>query len=102
MQRLADPARKHRLRRVGTPGNAYCRPEGETDDLAALRNLIEAAWRSGKGELWELLSQQLERELLAFGLSQPGLSQVQMADRLGVSRNYLRARLKKYGFTEPK
>src|SRR5262249_17964958 len=74
----------------------------EAGDLAPLRALSEAAWRAGKPDLWEHLSNQLERELLAFGLAQPGQSQVQLADRLGVSRNYLRARLKKYGFTEPR
>jgi DNA-binding NtrC family response regulator len=66
-----------------------------------LRDLIEAAWRSNQPDLWPYLHDRLQRELLEFALAQPGVSQVQLARRLGMSRNYLRARLKHFGLAEP-
>lgn len=66
----------------------------------SLKSLIESAWRSEQPELWTHLHDLVQREVLTFALKQPGISQVQLARRLGMSRNHLRARLKHFGFTE--
>src|SRR5262249_44241992 len=42
---------------------------------AALRSLIAWAWQHYPSDLWPLLQQQLEREVLRYALGQPGLSQ---------------------------
>jgi DNA-binding NtrC family response regulator len=68
----------------------------EGDPLAALRRLIEWAWKSDRADLAPWLQQQLESELLRFGLTQ-GMSEVKLAGRLGMARNTLRARVKQYG-----
>jgi len=82
-----------------------CPPPAETVDLrgavAALRRTIAWAWEHEKHDLWPWLQQHLECELLRFGLEQSGMSQVQLARRLGIARNTLRARLKQYGLEEP-
>jgi two-component system response regulator PilR (NtrC family) len=68
---------------------------------SALRRLIAAAWGSQEADVWPLLEQQVQRELLQFALAQPGISQVKLARRLGMSRNYLRGLIKQYGLQEP-
>ncbi len=73
---------------------------GQTNSNSALRCLVEAAWHSGQPDLWPHLQEHLQKELLAFALAQPGISQVALARRLGMSRNYLRGRLEHFGFTE--
>jgi DNA-binding NtrC family response regulator len=73
------------------------RPESVAEDpQAGLRALVEAAWRSGQPRLWDHLHDLLDRELLAFARSQ-GVSEVELKDRLGKSRNYVRDRLKQLG-----
>jgi DNA-binding NtrC family response regulator len=74
---------------------------GEDAALVGLRGAITWAWESGQSGLLPLLQQRLECELLRFALAQPGVSQVQLARRLGMARNTLRARLKQYGLEEP-
>jgi DNA-binding NtrC family response regulator len=74
---------------------------GEDTPLAGLRAAIAWAWGSGQSGIWPLLQRQLECELLRYTLAQPGVSQVQLARRLGMARNTLRARLKRYGLEEP-
>jgi DNA-binding NtrC family response regulator len=69
--------------------------------LAGLRGAVAWAWQSEQQDLWPLLQQQLECELLRFALLQPNLSQVQLARRLGMARNTLRTRLKQYGLEAP-
>lgn len=77
-------------------------PATSGDDVqAGLRRLIECAWQHEQGELWPALQQRLEKELLRFALTQPGLSQVQLARRLGMARNTLRARIEQYGLQAP-
>jgi DNA-binding NtrC family response regulator len=71
------------------------------DTIARLRAAVEAAWREYPEKLWPLLEEQLHRQILAFALEQPAMSQVQLARRLGVSRNFLRKCLDQYGFTAP-
>ncbi len=74
----------------------------EEDALAQLRAVIAWAWKSDRQtDLFPWLQQCLERELLRYGLAQSDLSQVKMAERLGMARNTFRARLKQYGLEEP-
>jgi DNA-binding NtrC family response regulator len=65
--------------------------------LAGLRQAVAWAWESGQPNLWPLLQQRLEAELLRYALAQPGVNQVQLANKLGMARNTLRARLEQYG-----
>src|SRR5262249_7097024 len=82
-------------------GETGARREAQTDDaLAGLRALIESAWRSGQPRLWDHLHDLLDRELLAFAQAQ-GVSEVELKDRLGKSRNYVRERLKQLGLKAP-
>jgi DNA-binding NtrC family response regulator len=74
---------------------------GEVDPGLALHGIIEAAWRHCQTDVWPLLQERLQRELLLFALAQPGVSQVKLARRLGVSRNLLRKWLEQFGFNEP-
>jgi DNA-binding NtrC family response regulator len=81
---------------------AASRPAGGGEGAQApLRRLITAAWEEHATDVWPVLQEQLECELLEFARAQPGLSEVKLAERLGVSRNYLRGRLKKYGLQAP-
>jgi DNA-binding NtrC family response regulator len=73
----------------------------EASAEAGLRNLVAWAWESEQGDLWPLLQGKLECELLRHALAQDGLSQVQLARRLGIARNTLRARLEQYGLQAP-
>ena len=62
-----------------------------------IRNAVAWAWHSKEPNLWPLLHDLLEGELLRYALAQPGEGEVKLARRLGVSRNKLRARLEQYG-----
>jgi two-component system nitrogen regulation response regulator GlnG len=68
---------------------------------AALRRAVAWAWQAEQSDVWPRLQQALERELLRHALAQPGISQVQLARRLGMARNTLRQRLRQYGLEEP-
>jgi DNA-binding NtrC family response regulator len=83
------------------PPSVVDTPVNEEAALAALRRAIRWAWQSERPDIWPLLQQMLEHELLRHALAQPGISQVQLARRLGVARNTLRLRLKQYGLEEP-
>ncbi len=76
-------------------------PANESSARASLRQAIAWAWSSEQPDLWPLLQEMLECELLRHVSTQPALSEVQLARRLGMARNTLRARLKKYGLKEP-
>ena len=78
-------------------GEMSTRPETAADPLAGLRALIERSWKNGQVRLWDHLHDLLDRELLAFAQGQ-GVSEVELKDRLGKSRNYVRDRLKQFGF----
>ena len=78
----------------GDPEGAARGGSGAADGL---HDLLEVAWKSDQPKLWPFLREQLEVALLRFALAQPGLSQVKLAERLGVSRNYLRDCIEKYG-----
>jgi DNA-binding NtrC family response regulator len=81
--------------------NEAANDPGATAVSAGLRAAIAWAWDSGQEKLWPLLQEKLELELLRFALAQPGISQVQLARRLGVARNTLRARIEQYGLKLP-
>jgi DNA-binding NtrC family response regulator len=70
---------------------------GEDEARAGLRRTIGWAWDTGREDLWPVLRDMLERELLQFALTRLGDNQVQAARRLGVARNTLRDRVEKYG-----
>ncbi len=68
---------------------------------AGLRGVVAAAWRNHPGDLWQALQEQLQRQLLEHALAQPGISQVKLARRLGVSRNLLRKWIEQFGLSAP-
>src|SRR5262249_30895302 len=76
---------------------------GATEAAAreGLRRAIRWAWQGEQNQVWPLLQEMLERELLLHALAEPGISQVQLAHKLGVARNTLRAWLKQFGLTMP-
>ena len=76
-------------------------PLSEDSALAGLRDAIAWAWDSEQPDLLPLLQEMLKRELLCYAMTQPGLSQVQLARKLGMARNTLRALLKQYGLEAP-
>jgi transcriptional regulator with GAF, ATPase, and Fis domain len=76
------------------------RPES-SNPQAALRTVVEAAWRDHPDHLWAHLEEQLQRQLLAYALEQPAASQSSIARRLGVSRGLVIKWLKQFGFNEP-
>jgi DNA-binding NtrC family response regulator len=73
----------------------------ETIAREGLRQAIHWAWTGEEEQLWPMLQEKLERELLTYALAQPGISQVQLARKLGVARNTLRARLEQFGLKMP-
>jgi DNA-binding NtrC family response regulator len=77
--------------------SAPARPGDAAEMQSLLQRIIEEAWHSGLADLWPLLQQRLEQELLRFAVAQPDISQVQLARRLGMARNTLRDRIKQYG-----
>jgi DNA-binding NtrC family response regulator len=87
----------------GEFGGARCAAEapGEVAAVAGLQSAVAWAWDSGRPDLWPLLQGRLECELLRYALAQPGVSQVKLAQRLGMARNTLRARLKQHGLEDP-
>lgn len=81
----------------GTPPAATDAPVNEEGAIAALRQAIKWAWQSQQPGVWPRLQEALERELLRHALAQPGISQVRLAQRLGMAKNTLIDRVKKYG-----
>ena len=65
--------------------------------VAGLSRAIHWAWNSGQPKLYPLLHDLLERELLRAALAELGGNQTQVADRLGVARGTVIARMQKYG-----
>jgi DNA-binding NtrC family response regulator len=61
--------------------------------LAGLRRAIHWAWKNDKKDLWPTLEALLQRELLRYAQAQPKESEVKLAERLGMARGTLRARL---------
>jgi len=69
----------------------------EHEAVAGLCQAIRWAWGTERAGLWPLLHDMLERELLKFALAELGGNQTQVADRLGMARGTVIARLQKYG-----
>jgi len=80
---------------------ADSRPYDQDRALADLRRAAAWAWESEQSAVWPWLRDLLECELLRSALAHADISEVQLARRLGVSRNYLRDRLKQYGLKKP-
>jgi len=99
-QILAEDIDFGELKNSTCASSAPTRTADKDSARAGLRQAIAWAWQSEQPDLWALLQQELEQELLRFAADQPEMSQVQMARRLGIARNTLRARLKQYGLEE--
>ena len=62
--------------------------------LAGLRRAIAWLWNNEKKDLWPTLEALTRQELLRYALTQPKESNVKLAERLGMARGTLIARLK--------
>ncbi len=62
----------------------------------SLRNAVKWAWDTGQSDLWPVLSEMLERELIKYVLDECEGNQTQAAERLGMTRNTVRKRMKHY------
>lgn len=74
-------------------------PKESTEDeaVAGLQQAIRWAWNTGDTNLWPLLHDLLERELLTFALTELAGNKSQVAERLNMARNTILSRLQKYG-----
>ncbi len=68
--------------------------------LACLGQAIAWYWKNDQRGLWPLVEQRLESAVLRHALA-AGMSQVKIAERLGISRNKLRDRLEQHGLKKP-
>lgn len=83
---------------LGLPDDGARRPKaGQGDGADTLCDAIAWAWDSGENELWPLLRDLLERELLKHALAELDGNQTQVAQRLGMVRNTVRKRVQAYG-----
>ncbi len=78
-------------------GSGSTAPGGEDEAVAGLGKAIAWAWNSRQEKLWQVLSDQLERELLAFAMIQLHDNKTSVGERLGMARNTVDKRLQKYG-----
>ena len=69
----------------------------ESAAIAALQKAIQWASETGQDELWPLLRDMLERELIKHSLAECEGNQTQVAQRLGMVRNTIRKRIQDYG-----
>jgi DNA-binding NtrC family response regulator len=70
---------------------------GEADVVSHLRAAVRTALSAGQGDLDAQLGKLLERELLKLAWSQANGNESEVARRLGIARNTVRARLQNYG-----
>jgi DNA-binding NtrC family response regulator len=77
-------------------GNEAQEPS-ENQAMAELTKAIRWAWNTGQPKLYNQLHDLLERELLRFALAELGGNQTQVAERLGMARGTVIARIQKYG-----
>lgn len=61
-----------------------------------LRRAIEKTWSQESDNILPCLQEHLEKELIRFGLEHSKLSQVQLAKKIGMARNTLRARIEQF------
>jgi DNA-binding NtrC family response regulator len=73
---------------------------GEDEAIAGLERAIRWALSTGRTNLYRLLHDMLERELLKLTLTELDGNQAQVAKRLGIARNTMRARIHAYGLDE--
>jgi DNA-binding NtrC family response regulator len=69
----------------------------EDQAITDLVRTIRWAWNAGETKLYLRLHDLLERELLRFALAEMGGNQTQVAERLGLARGTVIARMQKYG-----
>jgi DNA-binding NtrC family response regulator len=72
-------------------------PHNKDTTQADLHRVIRWAWGTGQGKLLPLLHDLLEQELLRFALAELNGNQTQVAERLGMARGTVIARMQKYG-----
>jgi sigma-54 dependent transcriptional regulator len=82
-----------RLRGAMTAASDSAVPLGEADELTALEQALQRLLRSDRQDLYETV----ERRLITTAFKYSYRNQVQTARRLGVSRNIVRAQLKRFG-----
>jgi transcriptional regulator with PAS, ATPase and Fis domain len=70
---------------------------GDDEVVAALRKAIAAAWDGGRKDLWPLLRDLLEAELLKVALERLKGNQTHIAERLNMARNTVIKRIEEYG-----
>ena len=58
--------------------------------------MIGWAWAAGRNDLWPLLHDLLERELLRFAGEELGGNRTQIAERLGMVRGTVIKRMQRY------
>jgi two-component system NtrC family response regulator/two-component system nitrogen regulation response regulator GlnG len=78
-------------------GPAPAAEASAAEALAALRKAVAWGWDEYPEEVWPHLRDLLERELLAFALARLSDNQSEAAERLGMARNTVIERIKKYG-----
>jgi two-component system nitrogen regulation response regulator GlnG len=69
----------------------------EEQAVAEMVKMIRWAWNTSQPRLYPLLHDLLERELLRFALAEMSGNQTQVAERLGLARGTVIARMQKYG-----
>ena len=69
----------------------------ESQAIIAIRQAVGWAINNGHGNLYSVLHDMLERELIEASLKELKGNQAQVAKRLGIARNTLRARIQQYG-----
>ncbi|MBA4062753.1 MAG: hypothetical protein C0501_03430 [Isosphaera sp.] len=69
----------------------------DADAVAALRKAIAWAWDTDQKDLWPLLRDMLERELLRTALGRLRGNKEHVAERLGIVSNTVRKRMDQYG-----
>lgn len=84
---------------IGLPVRPESGPtEGrEQQAQASLREAVRSVWETSQGDVWPTLRDGLECELLRHALAELDGNQTKVAERLGVSRNYLRKRVHECG-----
>jgi two-component system nitrogen regulation response regulator GlnG len=114
LQRYPWPGNVRELQKVVVRAFLVCRgPQILSEDLelassdgqgsderevnTGIRQAIEWAWNAEKAELWPLLQELLEKELLIFALEKLDGNRTAVAERLKMTRGTVIKRLEKYG-----
>lgn len=73
---------------------------GEEQALAGLRAAVRWALQTGRTNLYSVLHDMLERELIKLAMVELDGNQTQVAKRLGMARNTLHSRVQTYGLEQ--